>query len=236
MAKKEKTRCKVLISRNGPYIISGNLPLQMDIIVRNKKDNQPEEWKDGKTFPKQETYSLCRCGNSKNKPYCDSSHISTRFNGTETATTERYEKCAEKLSGPDLILKDNENLCAGTGFCHRVGGIWNLTRNSFNPEARKLAIGEACNCPSGRLVACNKETGKDIEPKFKQSIAIIQDPESGLSGPIRLKGKVSLESSEGRKHEARNRVTLCRCGKSGNKPFCDGTHISVDFNDGLMSK
>ena len=33
-------------------------------------------------------------------------------------------------------------------------------------------------------------------------------------------------------YEVRNRQTICRCGKSENKPFCDGTHTEVGFNDG----
>ncbi|MCX6774251.1 MAG: CDGSH iron-sulfur domain-containing protein, partial [Candidatus Micrarchaeota archaeon] len=192
MAKEEKPKCKVTISKNGPYIISGNLPLQMDLVARNRKDDQPEEWKKGKTFPKQEAYSLCRCGNSNSKPYCDGHHISTKFDGTETAATEKYKDCAKKITGPGLILRDNEELCSLGRFCHRVGGTWNLTRNSFNDEARDLAIRQAGNCPSGRLVACDKETGKGIEPNLDQSIGITEDPEEGSSGPLWLKGKVTL--------------------------------------------
>jgi CDGSH-type Zn-finger protein len=42
---------------------------------------------------------------------------------------------------------------------------------------------------------------------------------------------VPVESAESKKYEVRNRVTLCRCGKSRNKPFCDGTHIDINFSD-----
>jgi CDGSH-type Zn-finger protein len=50
-----------------------------------------------------------------------------------------------------------------------------------------------------------------------------------------VKGGVQIKSSDGFVYEPRNRVTLCRCGQSGNKPFCDGTHISMKFNDGDKS-
>ena len=50
-----------------------------------------------------------------------------------------------------------------------------------------------------------------------------------ISGPIRVKGGVRLESTDGKLYETRNRVTLCRCGKSKNKPFCDATHVSIKF-------
>ena len=64
------------------------------------------------------------------------------------------------------------------------------------------------------------------------SIEIIEDPQIKVSGPIWVKGGIDLESADGTKYERRNRMTLCRCGKSNNKPFCDGSHINVRFNDG----
>jgi len=41
-----------------------------------------------------------------------------------------------------------------------------------------------------------------------------------------------VEASDGTTYEVRDRVTLCRCGHSSNKPFCDGTHKVVGFRDG----
>ena len=40
-----------------------------------------------------------------------------------------------------------------------------------------------------------------------------------------------MESADGTTYEIRNRVTLCRCGASQNKPFCDGSHWEVEFRD-----
>jgi len=50
-----------------------------------------------------------------------------------------------------------------------------------------------------------------------------------------VKGDVPIVSADGKAYETRNRVTLCRCGKSKNKPFCDGFHIRVRFSDGDKS-
>jgi CDGSH-type Zn-finger protein len=131
-----------------------------------------------------------------------------------------------------LKLKDAPVLCAAARFCHRGGGTWDLTRRSDDPKARKLAVEEACDCPSGRLVECDKKTGKTFEKKSAQSIVLVEDPQNKVSGPIWLKGGVPVESSDGTTYEVRNRQTLCRCGKSQNKPFCDGSHIDAGFNDG----
>ena len=78
----------------------------------------------------------------------------------------------------------------------------------------------------------DKKTGKPIEPKLEPAITIIEDPQANVSGPIGLKGGIELESSDGTNYEARNRMTLCRCGKSKNKPFCDASHRTAKFNDG----
>ena len=77
--------------------------------------------------------------------------------------------------------------------------------------------------PSGRLVAWDNETGKPIEPKLEPSLGLIEDPVEQCSGPIWARG--------GHRYEVRNRVTLCRCGASKNKPFCDGTHAAIKFRD-----
>jgi CDGSH-type Zn-finger protein len=82
------------------------------------------------------------------------------------------------------------------------------------------------------LVAWDKKTNKPIEPKFEPEAGLIEDTQAKVSGPIWLKGGVELEAADGSVYEPRNRVTLCRCGQSGNKPFCDGSHINCKFNDG----
>ena len=230
-ARAEKNFRKVTITKNGPYIVSGGLPLAKEIIVCDSEGN-PAEWKKGEKCPDKDTYALCRCGGSKSKPYCDGTHAKIGFDGTETASRKKYSEQAEKINGPNLVLNDAESFCSVGRFCHAHGGTWDLTEKSADPGCKETAIQEACDCPSGRLVACDKKTGKPIEHKFEQSISLVEDPIKKVSGPIWLKGGVRLESADGTKYETRNRVTLCRCGKSGNKPFCDGGHVKSGFNDG----
>lgn len=226
-----KKNQKVTISKNGPYLVSGNIPLAKEIAVVGS-GGCPEEWEPGKKYPPQESYALCRCGQSKNKPFCDGSHLTNNFNGKETASKKKYLGQAEKISGPELELTDAAKLCSAARFCHLAGGTWNNVGSSDDPKAKKLAIQTAGNCPSGRLVVWDKKTKKPIEPEFKPSIGITEDPQEKVSGPIWLKGGVELESADGTKYESRNRITLCRCGKSKNKPFCDGSHIAARFDDG----
>jgi CDGSH-type Zn-finger protein len=229
----ESKNKRVIVARNGPYLVSGNLPLAKEMITVGK-EGEPETWAKGKDYPRQENYALCRCGNSKDKPYCDGTHLKIEFDGKEVANRKEYLKQADKIFGPEIILTDAENLCAAARFCHRgaKGGTWDLVEQSDNPKAKQIAVESACNCPSGRLVVWNKEPEQAIEPPLEPSIGLVEDPQAKASGPIRLKGNVELESADGTKYETRNRMTLCRCGKSNNKPFCDGQHIKTKFNDG----
>lgn len=224
-------RGKIVIAKDGPYLVSGGLPLGTE-IAEVGEEGEPERWVKGKRYPAQERYALCRCGQSGNQPFCDGNHSRVGFDGTEKASRKSYNEQAEKIEGPGIDLKDAESLCSSARFCFPEGGTWELTLESGDPEKRKTAIRQACNCPSGRLVACDKKTGKPVEPRFKPSISLIEDPQAGASGPIWVKGGVTIESEDGRAYEKRNRVTFCRCGRSDNKPFCDGTHIKVRFNDG----
>jgi CDGSH-type Zn-finger protein len=202
---------RIRVSKNGPYIVSGGIHLSKKEI-RNDAEGYCSTWHEVETYPLQEQYALCRCGQSKNKPFCDGTHTKIHFDGTETADDVPYLNHAETIDGPTLSLTDADGMCVHARFCMRAGGIWNLTRHSGNPEARDIAIQEAGNCPSGRLVVWDKKTGTALEPAFEKSIVVI---EYGIP----------VESSDGHVYEIRNRVTLCRCGKSYNKPFCDGSHV-----------
>jgi len=227
---KMSNKPKIKVTKNGPYLVSGNIPLKRENSVPNK-EGIPEKWESNGDIVSEKNYSLCRCGKSKNKPFCDGSHIKTSFDGTEAANNKKFDEQAEIYDGSELVLKDAINFCSIARFCDLGKRVWNLVEDSDNPASKELATREACNCPSGRLVVYNKETGEKIEPKFDPSISITEDIGAETSGPIWVKGGIPIESANGRGYENRNRVTLCRCGKSKNKPFCDGSHLNVGFID-----
>jgi CDGSH-type Zn-finger protein len=223
---------KIVVSENGPYLVTGDVPLSVQTI-----DPNPEgfswNWVEGRAFPAAPEYHLCRCGQSKNKPFCDGSHLKVRFNGTETASRQPYARQAEAMDGPTMTLLDQENLCAFARFCDPGGKIWSLIEKSDDPAARELMIREAANCPSGRLVVRDKKTEKVVEPVLPPSIGVVEDPAMKCSGPLWVRGSIRIESANGTPYEIRSRVALCRCGASANKPFCNGSHASIRFRDGL---
>ncbi len=218
---------KIKVTKDGPYEVSGNVPLDEERIV-DDAEGFPLKWERKKEYSAGAEYRLCRCGLSQNKPFCDQSHDGGGINCEETASNVPFERQAETIDGPELTLKDAPLFCVHAGFCDRAGGIWDLTEKSDSPKAKQTAIEEAANCPSGRLLELDKSQ-KAIEPDFTPSISATED-EDNVAGPLWVKGGIPVESAEGRVYETRNRVTLCQCGRSKNKPFCDGSHNHLEEN------
>lgn len=52
------------------------------------------------------------------------------------------------------------------------------------------------------------------------------------NGSLRVEGDFELVDMEGNRYDlgGRTRISLCRCGQSGNKPFCDGSHREAGFS------
>jgi CDGSH-type Zn-finger protein len=219
-----KKKMKVKICEDGPYIVQGGVPLADQILVPDG-EGLSIRWHKGKEYPVTDEYELCRCGHSKNMPFCDSTHKEIGFDGTETASRAPFTSQAEPITvGPELELTDVVALCALARFCDRAGGVWDNTRASDDPMAKSIAVQEVEDCPAGRLVLHDK-AGNPVEPKFEPSIGLVLDPVVAELGPVWVRGGIPIESADGTTYEIRNRVTLCRCGNSNNKPFCDGRHI-----------
>jgi CDGSH-type Zn-finger protein len=219
----------IKITQNGPYEVS-NLPLSEGIIKTDDK-GYPITVEKTKDYPEKKSYFLCRCGESSNKPFCDGAHIKMKFNGSETAEREIFERMADVIEGPNVILNDTIPLCSGSGFCHgKEGNTWDLIK-SKDEKSNVIGIKQACNCTSGRLVAIDKKTNKPIEPEFAPSIMVLKEPSNKVGSSIWAIGNVRIVSANGKEYEIRNRVTLCRCGKSAFKPFCDAAHRYFNFID-----
>lgn len=223
----------IQITEDGPYLVYGNPPLDQEIIVPNEEGSS-WEYRRGKKFDTStEVVALCRCGRSKKAPFCDGAHVHADWNPTETASKRPLLEEAEEYEGPTMVLADNEKYCAFARFCDAYGQIWNLVMKAETEEEREIVRHEAGHCPAGRLVLYDKKEKKVYEPDLEPSISVLEDPGIKVSGPIWVKGGIRIESADGTSYEIRNRVTLCRCGMSSNKPFCNGAHASVKYQDGI---
>lgn len=218
---------KINIVKNGPYRVAGGVPLSAQAIgVDDARESVA--WIEAGDVAASAPYFLCRCGQSANKPFCDGSHSTNGFDGTETASRAAYDDQAGQIEGPALTLADAESLCAGARFCDRAGTVWSSVETVEDSAQQHAFVEQVGQCPSGRLVARDRRTGAAIELSFHPTIVLIEDPAQGVSGPIWVRGGVQVFGADGAALEPRNRVTLCRCGASANKPYCDGRHARRD--------
>jgi CDGSH-type Zn-finger protein len=220
---------QIRVTENGPYLVSGSVPIARQTIVADSEGNSIG-WQAGRNYEAKPNCALCRCGQSGNKPFCDGSHARLGFDGTETASRLPYLEQAKVMEGPTLVLTDAQSLCAFARFCDVAGQIWNLVEQS-GQDAAAMTVREGSLCTSGRLVVWDRETKEPLEPRFDPSIGIVEDPAEGVAGPIWVRGGIPVIAADGEPYEVRNRVTLCRCGASSNKPFCDASHAAIGFTD-----
>ena len=219
------------VTKDGPYIVHGAPPLHVEVITPN---SQGHSWTytQGQAFPVKNGTALCRCGHSKHKPFCDGSHLKAGVDLTETASFAPLLAGAQEIDGPTISLTDNEAYCAFARFCDNGNRIWGEVQMPGEQHV-KLATYMAHHCPSGRLIVWDNATRQPIETPQPAALSLLEDPVEKCSGPLALDGGIRVQSASGESYEVRNRQTLCRCGASSNKPFCDGSHASIKFRDGL---
>jgi CDGSH-type Zn-finger protein len=172
------------------------------------------------------TYLLCRCGGSSNKPFCDDTHLTNGFDGTEVADRATRASRMRVFEGDGVEMTDDPSLCTHAAFCQtRRTHVWEMVHVADDPEVRAQLLEMVSRCPSGRLATRPTSDDPEDEPAFPPSVAVVRD------GPLWVRGGIRVTGADGVSYETRNRVTLCRCGHSRNKPFCDGTHFDVGFRD-----
>jgi CDGSH-type Zn-finger protein len=219
---------RIVVIKNGPYSVEGDVPLVRKTQVVSEH-GEPLTWrKDGAIAVSEGEYQLCRCGQSGSAPFCDGTHRKVGFDGTETADTDLSEARREQFPhGTRIIVQADPSLCMLSGFCGlRDADMGQLVAATHDTKVRSLVMAMVERCPSGALTYRIEANGPDIEPNLPSEVAATKEVTSDgpINGPLWVMGGIPVERSDGKPFETRNRVTLCSCGHSGNKPLCDGTH------------
>jgi CDGSH-type Zn-finger protein len=196
------------VPESGPFLVKG---LQK---LTDAQDQPIEMAKD--------VIALCRCGASKNKPFCDGTHKDIGFNGA----MERQESYpVREYEGEELTVVDDIGICCHAGAC--VEGApeaffkWEGDERVSAPDdcEREKIIATIRQCPSGSLAY--KLDGKTHNEFFSEpEIFVSQD------GPLHVRGGVVMNEHT---PPTTDHYTLCRCGASKNKPYCDGAHKEAGF-------
>jgi CDGSH-type Zn-finger protein len=210
---------------NGPFVVEASVPLSRRAIVKSEH-GEPLTYTARQPIETEDVYALCRCGGSSNKPFCDGTHNRNGFDGTDgEAATTTYDERSTTLGGTRITIHDDRSICVHAGFCgNRVTNVWKMAGAVDDDTVlRAQAMAMIEKCPSGALTYRLEGEAADLEQTLPAGIAVLPD------GPLAVTGQVTIDGAAGTRIETRNRVTLCRCGNSKNKPLCDGTHGEIGF-------
>ena len=169
---------------------------------------------------------LCRCGASANKPFCDGTHVKIGFSSADPERAIQDKR--ETYEGQQIAIHDNRSICAHAGHC--TEGLPSVFRMKQAPwidpdGARREQVAKTVRrCPSGAL-SYSVDGVEHRNGVGEPTIFVAPD------GPYVVTGGPELRDTKRAQGASLEQFTLCRCGESKNKPFCDGTHRHNGFKD-----
>jgi CDGSH-type Zn-finger protein/uncharacterized Fe-S cluster protein YjdI len=131
--------------------------------------------------------------------------------------------------GKDITVRYDASRCIHAAECVRgLPRVFDTEKRPWvDPDAADADAVAAVveHCPTGALTYRRKDGGEDEAVPGRNAVTV------EANGPLVLRGEVRLEDADGHVLFEGPRLALCRCGSSGNKPFCDGSHTEADFRD-----
>ena len=208
---------KIACLPNGPYyLMLEATPTEVPFLRRAN----------GEACATVRAVALCRCGGSANKPFCDGTHMRIGFMSDPLPGPPPRGR--EKYVGRQLTILDDRSVCSHAGYCteelktvfREEGGPW------IDPDGADAAaiIATIAKCPSGALSYV--VDGAEAPARGGPPMVTVTD-----NGPYAVTGGVELLDVEFAAGTTKDHYTLCRCGGSKNKPFCDGSHWDIGFKD-----
>lgn len=196
---------------NGPYLVKN-----LETLTNSK----------GATLATKESIALCRCGCSTTKPFCSGMHKTVGFDSANLSDGSLNHR--DDYAGQGITIHDNRGLCAHSGFCtDNLRDVWRLKQEPWI-DPRGAAAEEIAAvvrlCPSGAL---SYSIGGAEHRDQERPPAILVSK----NGPYYVTGGIELVDAPWGDGASREHYTLCRCGQSKNKPFCDGSHWHAKFSD-----
>ena len=214
-----RQRPKIACLPNGPYYLLNDMtPASVPNLCRAN----------GESCASVRGVALCRCGGSKNKPFCDGTHGTNGFTDKRIADDARNRRIS--YIGKRITIHDNRGVCAHAGFCtDRLKSVFRMGQEPWiDPDGASTEeiITTIKECPSGAL-SYSIEAVEYRDHAREPMVTVTNDGPYAIAGGIELIG-VTFGDGASKEH-----YTLCRCGASKNKPFCDGTHWQVEFRDAV---
>lgn len=126
----------------------------------------------------------------------------------------RGQRAIIEFDGSKCIHSRNCVLDRPDVFVPNVPGEW-IHPDAATPDE---VVALARNCPSGAIVARRLDGGPEEAAPLVNTVRVLEN------GPYAVRAKLTIDGSP-----AGYRATLCRCGQSKQKPYCDGSHTAAGF-------
>ncbi len=128
----------------------------------------------------------------------------------------------------EIVVYWEPKMCNHTGNCFRgLPGVFQPQHRPWvlvNAESADKIAAAVMTCPTGAL-HFERFDGSPQEPRPEETTI-----DARPNGPLHVRGRVRIVGPDGQLIREDTRVTLCRCGVSENKPFCDGSHRRIGFS------
>ena len=208
---------KIACLPNGPYYLLNDMTPQ---AIPNLVDAE------GEPCATVIGVALCRCGGSSNKPFCDGTHGTIGF--VDEKETDGSSDIRKSYSGQQITIHDNRGICSHAGFCtDNLKSVFKLGEEPWiDPDGATTQeiIDTIKQCPSGALsYSIDKVEYRDQDRPPMVTVT--------KNGPYTITGGVELLDQNTGDGASSEHYALCRCGASKNKPFCDGSHWQIGFED-----
>jgi len=155
---------------------------------------------------------VCRCGESSNPPFCDGSHSKIGFVAEKP---DGARKSIHVWEGKTIRTFFNPNACMHVFYCKSLKELRVREQEGDQEAATKIAE-VVRSCPSGALSFESTDVSAP-EVSAEADIEIME------GGELRIQSAFEI-NAELHERQTSDRATLCRCGLSKNKPWCDGRH------------
>jgi CDGSH-type Zn-finger protein/uncharacterized Fe-S cluster protein YjdI len=131
--------------------------------------------------------------------------------------------------GHGVSVQFNVARCIHAAECaHGLPGV-------FDPQARPWiqprkatadeVVAVVARCPTGALQA------RYDDDRAAEAVSPRNELRMVVDGPHHLRGDIEIRDASGKALARESRMALCRCGASGNKPYCDKSHVGSGFKD-----
>jgi len=224
----ERTKPKILLLTNGPFYLLNDMKSKIVENLQNFK---------GEPLSTTAGIALCRCGASKNKPFCDGTHSLIGFSSVNKTLNDNDNNKGVKdkrrdYVGKEITIHDNRKICSHAAECvNNLPSVFKLgSKPWIDPDGAKTEhiINAVQKCPSGALsYSIDGMEYRDPPEERNPVVTVSKNGPYYITGGIELIGE-AIEFGEG---VSKEHYTLCRCGASNNKPFCDGEHRRINFKD-----